>query len=76
MKLHNFRILQTVLFFGAIFAINALESQLIDVSDIVKPANSLEQEGLSGKYRNLAVDVSNYKNFEKLIDEGAMVSFL
>ena len=76
MKLENFRILPTLLLFGTIFFINVVHTQLINVSDKTLPINTLEQESLSGKYRNLAVDVSNYKNFEKLIDEGAMVHFL
>ena len=71
MKLHNFRILPTLVFLIAIFTANAGE---ISKHPSYNPRQEDAAEATSSKNdRDLAVDVSNYKNFEKLIDGAAMV---
>ncbi len=71
MKLHNFRILPTFLFLLAIFTANA--GEVSNHPSFSPREEDAGEENSSGTDRDLAVDVSNWKNFEKLIDGGAMV---
>jgi len=74
MKLHNCRTLPALVLLLAIFTANA--GELSKHPSFSPRQDDTAEESSSKNGRDLAVDVSNWKNFEKLIDGGAMVGDL